>query len=222
MYTSKKIGMKNLKTGLLIAFVGIFSLGMNAQNYDKAPKMGVKGGLSLSNLYVDNIDDDEMLTGFNIGLFAKFPLAEKFALQTEAYYTNKGAKLTYDDSFGSGSTKFKLDYIEVPLLAVYNITQNFNVHAGGYVGYLISGKVTNESESGAFDFVEDLNTDDFNRIDAGLAFGLGYDFNPINIGVRYYYGLTVVGKEQTFSGFNLTFPDAKNSALQVYACFSFN
>lgn len=214
--------MKNLKTGVLIAFIGIFCAGMSAQNYDKAPKVGVKGGLSLSNLYVDNIDDDEMLTGLNIGLFAKFPLSEKFALQTEAYYTNKGAKLTYDNIVATGTTKFKLDYIEVPLLAVYNITENLNVQAGGYVGYLISGKVTNESESGVFDFVDDLNTDDFNRIDAGLAFGLGYDFNPINIGVRYYYGLTVVGKEQNLSGFNLTFPDAKNSALQVYACFAFN
>ena len=214
--------MINFKQTVLLGIVAIFSVSMTAQNYDKAPKIGVKGGLSFSNLYVDNIDDDEMLTGFNIGMFAKFPLSEKFAIQTEAYYTNKGAKLTYNNLLATGTTKFKLDYIEVPLLAVYNISNNFNIHAGGYVGYLISGKVTNESESGAFDFVEDLNTDDFNRIDAGLAFGLGYDFNPINIGVRYYYGLTVVGKEQTFSGFNLTFPDAKNSALQVYASFSFN
>lgn len=221
MVTSKN-KMKNLKKGLLLGLLGIFSVGMNAQNYDKAPKIGVKGGLSFSNLYVDNIDDDEMLTGFNIGMFAKFPLSEKFAIQTEAYYTNKGAKLTYDNLLATGTTKFKLDYIEVPLLAVYNISNNFNIHAGGYVGYLISGKVTNESDSGTFDFVEDLNTDDFNRIDAGLTAGIGYDFNPINIGIRYYYGLTTVGKEQSFSGFNLTFPDAKNSALQVYASFSFN
>lgn len=214
--------MINLKQTVLLGIVAIFSVSMTAQNYDKAPKIGVKGGLSFSNLYVDNIDDDEMLTGFNIGMFAKFPLSEKFAIQTEAYYTNKGAKLTYDNVLATGTTKFKLDYIEVPLLAVYNISNNFNIHAGGYVGYLISGKVTNESESGAFDFVEDLNTDDFNRIDAGLTAGIGYDFNPINIGIRYYYGLTTVGKEQSFSGFNLTFPDAKNSALQVYASFSFN
>jgi long-subunit fatty acid transport protein len=214
--------MKNLKTGLLITLVGIFSVEMSAQNYDKAPKIGVKGGLSFSNLYVDNIDDDEMLTGFNIGLFAKFPLAEKFAFQTEVYYTNKGAELTYNESFATGSTKFKLDYIEVPLLAVYNVTNNFNIHAGGYVAYMISGKVTNESDPGIFDFESQLNTDDFNRFDAGLAAGIAFDFDPISIGARYYYGLTEVGKEQNYSGFNLTFPDAKNSVLQVYASFYFN
>ena len=214
--------MKNLKKVLVLCLLGIFSVGMNAQNYDKAPKIGIKGGLSLSNLYVDTIDDDQMLTGFNIGLFAKFPLSESFAVQTEAYYTNKGAELTYNETFATGTTKFKLDYIEVPLLIVYNITNNFNIQVGGYVAYMISGKVTNESNSGIFDFEGNLNTDDFNRLDAGLAAGIGYDFDPISVGARYYFGLTNVGKEQNYSGFNLTFPDAKNSVLQVYASFAFN
>lgn len=211
--------MKNLKKGLLVGLIGIMSMGMNAQNYDKAPKIGVKGGLSFSNLYVDDIDDDQMLTGFNIGLFAKFPIAESFAVQTELYYTNKGAELTYNENFGT--TKFKLDYIEVPLLMVFNITNNFNIQAGGYAGYMISGKVTNESD-GPFDFENELNTDDFNRLDAGLTGGIGFDFEPITVGARYYYGLTKVGKEQSYSGFNATFPDAKNSVLQVYASFAFN
>jgi hypothetical protein len=219
---SKKNKMKNLKKGLVIGLVALFSATTFAQNFDKAPQIGVKGGLSFSNLYVDNIDDDEMLTGFNIGMFAKFPMTSTVAIQTEVYYTTKGAKLTYNDNFATGSTKFKLDYIEVPLLVVYNVTDMFNIQAGAYAAYMISGKVTNESDPAAFDFEGELDTEDFNRFDAGLAAGIAFDFNPISVGARYYYGLTKVGKEQNYSGFNAIFPDAKNSVLQVYASFSFN
>ena len=53
--------MKNLKKGLFIVVVALFSATTSAQNFDKAPQIGVKGGLSFSNLYADEVDDDEML-----------------------------------------------------------------------------------------------------------------------------------------------------------------
>lgn len=213
--------MKNLKqviTTLLL--VGLTQI-MVSQTTTSA-KIGVKGGVNFSNLYVDNVDDNNMLTGFNLGLFAKVPITKFFSVQPEIYYTGKGSELTYNNFFATGTAKFKLNYIEVPVLAVINITESINIHAGPYMAYLINGKVTNESNVTLFNFANDLKTEDFNRFDAGLAVGAGLDFDSLSLGVRYNYGLSQVGKERNIGGNNFTYPDGKNSVFNIYAAFSFN
>jgi len=211
--------MKNSKiilASLVLTFMGYTN--SNAQS--NVTKFGVKGGVNFSNLYTDNADDENVLTGFNIGLYAKVPVTNSISIQPEIYYTGKGAEVVYNNSFASGTAKFKLNYIEVPVMLVANVTKNFNVQVGPYAGYLISGKTTNES--GTYNFQDNINTDDFNKIDAGVAAGLGLDLETVSFGVRYNYGLTKVGKERSYSGTNYTFPDGKNSVLSFYGAFSFN
>ena len=210
--------MKNSKiilASLVLTFMGYTN--SNAQS--NVTKFGVKGGVNFSNLYTDNADDENVLTGFNIGLYAKVPVTNSISIQPEIYYTGKGAEVVYNNSFASGTAKFKLNYIEVPVMLVANVTKNFNVQVGPYAGYLISGKTTNES--GTYNFQDNINTDDFNKIDAGVAAGLGLDLETVSFGVRYNYGLTKVGKERSYSGTNYTFPDGKNSVLSFYGAFSF-
>ena len=192
----------------------------NSNAQSNVTKFGVKGGVNFSNLYTDNADDENVLTGFNIGLYAKVPVTNSISIQPEVYYTGKGAEVVYNNVFASGTAKFKLNYIEVPVMLVANVTKNFNVQVGPYAGYLISGKTTNES--GTYNFQDNINTDDFNKIDAGVAAGLGFDLETVSFGVRYNYGLTKVGKERNYSGTNYTFPDGKNSVLSFYGAFSFN
>jgi hypothetical protein len=211
--------MKNSKiilAALVLSFMGY----TNANAQSNVTKFGVKGGVNFSNLYTDNADDENVLTGFNVGLYAKVPVTNSISIQPEIYYTGKGAEVVYNNAFASGTAKFKLNYIEVPVMLVANVTKNFNVQVGPYAGYLISGKTTNES--GTYNFQDNINTDDFNKIDAGVAAGLGIDLETVSFGVRYNYGLTKVGKERNYSGTNQTFPDAKNSVLSFYGAFSFN
>lgn len=211
--------MKNSKKLIFASLALSFMTFTSVQAQENVAKFGVKGGVNFSNFYTDNVDDNNVLTGFNVGLFAKMPIAENIALQPEISYTGKGAELVYNNAFVSGTAQFKLDYIEVPLLLVVNITKNFNVHAGPYVAYMISGKTTNKSDSGSYNFEDNIDVDDFNRFDAGVAGGIGLDLDPISFGVRYNYGLTQIGKDDSSS--NFTSPDAKNSVLSVYAAFGF-
>jgi hypothetical protein len=212
--------MKNSK--IILASLVLTVMGFTNSNAQSSnvTKFGVKGGVNFSNLYTDNADDENVLTGFNIGLYAKVPVTNSISVQPEIYYTGKGAEVVYNNAFASGTAKFKLNYIEVPVMLVANVTKNFNVQVGPYAGYLISGKTTNES--GTYNFQDNINTDDFNKIDAGVAAGLGLDLETVSFGVRYNYGLTKVGKERSYSGTNYTFPDGKNSVLSFYGAFSFN
>ena len=211
--------MKNSKKLIFASLVITFMTLTNANAQDSASKFGVKGGVNFSNLYTEDVDDNNVLTGFNVGFFAKLPISNNIALQPEISYTGKGAELVYNNALVSGTAQFKLDYIEVPLLLVVNVTKNFNIHAGPYAAYMVSAKTTNKSDSGSYNFEDNIDTDDFNKFDAGLAGGVGLDFEPVSFGVRYNYGLTKIGKEDSSTSFSS--PDAKNSVLSVYAAFAF-
>jgi hypothetical protein len=198
------------------------SFGMlHAQNDNVTTEFGVKGGFNMSNFLSDDDEatDENILYGFNAGVYATLPISNFVAIQPEVLFTTRGSELEYDTELGSGNTKFKLNYIEVPLLVRVNITKNFNLQAGGYASYLVSSKVTGD---GAIDFEEEIDTDDLNKFDAGIVAGVGVDFSPISIGVRYNYGLTTIGKERTIAGETYRFPDAKNSNLSVYLSYKLN
>jgi hypothetical protein len=215
--------MKNSRNLVLASFLlSCFAItGSHAQDKMlKAPTIGFKGGVNFSNLYTDNVDDNNVLTGFNAGLYAKLPVTNNIAIQPEIYYTTKGAEVVYNNAFANGTAQFKVNYVEVPVLLVMNLTDNFNIQFGPYAAYMVSGKTTNNSN--LFASEGELDTDDFNKFDAGLAAGVGIDFELLNFGVRYNYGLTKVGKERNYNGTNYTYPDAKNSVLNFYVGFALN
>ena len=188
-----------------------------AAEHSLSPKFGLKGGLNLSNLYVDNVQDENMKTSFNLGLYAKIPVAKGFSIQPELIYSGKGAKLTYNNVLlGTGEYRFNLNYVEVPVLAVVNIVKNLNLQAGGYASYLATANISRlNSSAGTVDKIKDLKTDDFNRFDYGLAGGLGLDVQNFTIGARYNYGLKEVGKGNTSVAGQVT-KNSKNSVISLY------
>ncbi len=216
--------MKKLFLTLTTAFVLICTTltQAKAQDDELKARFGIKGGVNFSNLYTKDVDENNVLTGFNLGVFAKLPIASFLAIQPELYFTTKGGESTYNNAFVKGTARFNVNYLELPVLVVVNISKYFNVHAGPYAAFLLNGKATNKSNVTLFDFEDNLDTNDFNKLDFGLAAGIGVDLGGVGFGARYNYGLTKVGKERTFLGTNYTFPDGKNSVLSVYASFSLN
>jgi hypothetical protein len=203
--------MKNLKRVLAVVLVTLGTT--NAiQAQESGASLGIKGGLNMSNLYTEDVDDENVLAGFNIGLFAQLPITSSLA---------KGAELQYNNAFAEGTGKFRLNYIEVPVLLKANLTKNFNVQFGPYAAFLVDSKITNESADGSYNFEENVDEDDLNKFDFGVAAGVGFDFDSFGIGARYNYGLSTVGKERTVLGQTYTFPDSKNSVLSVYAAIKF-
>ncbi len=216
--------MQKLK---LLAFTmvmaGTLALSQKATAQDAKFRIGVKGGLNLTNLYTDDetVDKENMLVGFHGGAFFKIPINERVGLQPEVLFSTKGAKYEYKSFFGGneGELKFRLNYVDVPVMLMVNLTDNLNIQAGPYFGILLSSKLTNEIEDGDA-ITEEIDKDDFNTTDYGISAGLGFDFDKLSFGARYNYGLSKVGKERDFLGTSYTFPDAKNSNFQLYISIS--
>jgi len=184
-----------------------------------SPKFGIKGGLNLSNLYTDKADDNNLKAGLNLGLYSKIPLTKGLSIQPELIYSSKGAKLTYNNIlFGKGEYRFNLNYVEVPLLLVVNLAKNFNLQGGGYVSYLASANIKDLKNDGTIKDIKDLKAENFNRVDYGLAGGIGVDVMNFTIGARYNYGLKELGSSGLAG--QLT-KNSKNSVISLYIGLGF-
>jgi hypothetical protein len=180
------------------------------------PKFGVKVGANLANLYVDNVEDENMKVGLNVGLLAKIPLVRGLSIQPELLYTSKGAKLNYNNIlFGKGEYRYNLNYVELPVLAVINLAKNLNLNAGGYAAYLVSANVKDLNEDGTVTGIKEFNADNFNRVDYGLVGGFGLDVQNFTIGARYNYGLREVG-ESGSGGASKFLENSKNSVITLF------
>jgi hypothetical protein len=184
------------------------------------PKLGIKAGVNLSNMYVDDVSDENMKVGLNAGFFAKLPVARGFSIQPELLYSSKGAKEEYDNFLeGEGEYRFNLNYVELPVLAVFNVGRNFNLHLGPYVSYLAGVNIKDLKDNGTIDEIAELDADNFNRFDYGLVGGLGVDISNFTLGARYNYGLREIGKSDNITSQLLK--NSKNSNVSIYIGLGF-
>ena len=197
-----------------LSLLGFISLSNAQESSTTGARFGVKGGVNFTNLYVDDVDDTNMLTSFNAGVFVELPITQGVAIVPELNYSRKGSEVQNTILTETYKSKFKLSYLEMPVLLKLNLVPNFNLHAGPYVAYLLNAKTDVVDENG--DRVEsfEYDTDDFNKLDFGLSAGLGFDFNNFGIGARYNYGLSEIDKDNNANG-------AKNSAFNLYVALKF-
>jgi len=213
-----------MKTGKMktIALIALFALGFGSTSFAQKSVTGVKGGLNLSSLSTDGNDDKNLKMGFHAGVFSKIPFSESFAIQPELLYSGKGIKLNYDESgVAEGDTKFNLNYIDLPVKLVFNLSEDFEFQFGPYVSYLINANVDTDAEffGGDINSVDELDRDHFNSLDYGLTAGLGFDLDPMIFGLNYNLGLNQVAKDDDVSHDLLG--DAKNTVIQVYVGLKF-
>lgn len=181
----------------------------------QTPRGGIKGGLNLSNLYIDDVEDENVRTGLNVGIFTQLMLTPGFAIQPELLYSTKGAKADYNVVGIEGENKFNLNYVDIPVLATIKLGDDADIHIGPYFGYLVG--VSHSSESTLGSSFKELDRDEYEKWDFGLAGGLALNFNPISFGLRYNYGLKKIAKTQNAENI---IGDAKNSVAQVYVALN--
>lgn len=171
-------------------------------------RFGVKGGLNLSTVVGGDVDDTKTLVGFHLGGFAEINIVEKFFIQPELLFSAQGTKV--DGGFG-GDVDFKLNYLNIPVLAKYYIVDNkFSVEAGPQLGVLLSAKAEGE------------DIKDFTRsVDFGFNIGAGYNFTDnLAVGLRYTIGLSPLTDEDVDNTDDY-YDSAKNSNLALSLSYKF-
>jgi hypothetical protein len=202
----------------LMRVAGILLLTFGVTQYAQAqdePRIGVKGGLNVSNLYIDDVDDENARIGFHVGVYTQLLTSEAFALQPELLYTTKGSDNDFD--VADQSVSFNLNYLELPLLAVFKLGESAEIHLGAYASYLLGANI--DIDGDIIDGTDDLDKDDFNSFDYGLVGGFGLNFGAVQVGARYNFGLAEVADGLAAES---VLGDAKNSCAQLYVALNLN
>src|SRR5690606_14162220 len=180
-------------------------------SYNSTARAGIKGGVNLSNLIIDEPHDRHTRFGFHAGVYGQLFANEGFAIQPEINYSTKGNEVSSNFGVIDHETKFNLHYIDVPILAVFKLGNAVEIHAGPYWAYLVGASIDADGDVGD-DFIE-LDRDNFEKWDYGLVGGIGFNFNNIQIGARYNYGLKDIARSP---GARQMLGSSKNSVGQLY------
>ena len=198
--------LKILTVMVTIGFVGTFSNDVYAQM-----RAGIKGGLNVSNLYGDDVNDENARYGVNFVFYGQILSSDVFAIQPELLFSTKGSKVDYDGLLGDQTIKYNLSYLDLPVLAVFKLGESAEIHVGPYVSYLLGANVSTDGDWGSGN--EEIDRDQLKSFDYGLSGGFGLNFGAIQIGARYNYGLAEIADSNTS---DLFLGDSKNSVAQVY------
>ncbi|WP_276372560.1 porin family protein [Chryseolinea sp. H1M3-3] len=174
-------------------------------------KGGIKGGLNVSNLYVDEVDDENARFGFNIGFYGQVLSSDAFAIQPELLFSTKGSKVEYGGNFFDQTIKYNLSYLDLPVLAVFKLGESAEIHIGPYASYLLGASISHEGNLG--NDVDEIDKDHLKSFDYGLAGGFGLNFGNFQVGARYNYGLAKIADSDAAE---LLIGDSKNSVAQIY------
>jgi hypothetical protein len=204
-----------MKTKFLLLATLILITSSNVMSQDN--KSGLRGSLNLSNMYVDDVDDENLKPGFAVGVYFRNYISESVSIQPELNFSLKGTQINYNSFLGgSGKYRYNLSYIELPVLANFHVGESVYFSAGPYIATLVAVKVKDVDGDGSINSVEEYDRDNFNTLDYGVAAGVGFDFAGGTAGFRYNYGLVEVENDG-----NNALTNGKNSVFQFFIGFDF-
>jgi hypothetical protein len=188
--------MKKMRSTFVVAMLAVAVSASAQLNF------GVKGGMTMSNYYGDELSDKNVKIGFNVGLLADFEIGYNSAVQTGLLFLTKGSQ--YKGSFGSISGEVTVNpmYLQVPVHYAYKIAvtpgTRVVLHAGPYAAYGVGGK-SNVKLSISDKSVESKGVDvfgdnGFKPFDAGLGLGVGAELGSFLVDLGWDMGLVNIAR----------------------------
>lgn len=210
--------MKKVYATVIVLLSIVFTV--NAQDI----KFGAKGGVNIASV-TGEIESAGSKIGFHIGGMAEIPISTDFFVQPELLFSSQG--YTVDNGTGV------LNYINLPVIGKYFITEELSIEAGPQIGYLLSAtiKVDNVDNGGGNTDVPSPNTatktvsnkssssvsnnaveqdikEFFKSTDISFGIGAGYKLqNGINLSARYNFGISNISADSS--------ENVKNSLFMV-------
>jgi hypothetical protein len=192
-----------------------------------SPSFGIRGGVSSASMKGDAASSlNDLLdftngrittsnhTGFFGGGYVSIPVTAQLSVEPAVYYTQKGYELKGElnvkglDFLGANAkAKLTSSYIDIPLLLKGNFN-GFQVFAGPQISYLTKADLRTTAGLLGFNLLNKTMdaTEQFNRWDAGVTGGVGYQFaNGLNISAAYDHGLSRADKNKNMEAYNRSF-----------------
>ena len=195
--------MRKLTLIQLMGFLLMFNANLFAQEFT----FGLVGGLDIANSRLTNIPDEigdyrlyHPMLSFNANGHIGYKSAGFWGISLEPGYIQKGGVIQYDKDDRNDDVRYQLNYVQIPLLADFYLSDKISISVGPEFAYLINAKVKSNGESRNIPNYYDKNFE--------LSGIVGFNYNLhkyFDIGLRYNHGLTYTGK--------ITWTDKNNDFL---------
>lgn len=208
---------------LLFAFLAISTLSFAQAQ----PSFGIRGGMTSSGMKGDAVNSLQNILeytngaittsnhlGFFGGVNASIPVTDLVSIEPGLYYSQKGYQMRGELNLkgveflgANAQAKLTSHYIDLPVLLKLNFN-GLQLFAGPQVSYLAKADLRTTAGALGFNLLDKTMdaTDQFNRWDAGVTGGMGYQFtNGFNISASYEHGLSKLDANKSFDSYNRGF-----------------
>lgn len=179
---------------------------------------GLKGGYNYSNVYGDGAKpfDFKGYNAFHAGAYGQIGFNNFASVQFELLYSRKGFESNSSGTGAAFKMNRRLDYLQVPVMFVGNITETLSFHIGPQISLL-----TKVLENGTDVSIADNG---YNSVDYGGVAGVEARLGPARLGARYDLGFGKIYNSNKYSLQTTPMPirdRVSNGTLQLYVGIGF-
>lgn len=175
-----------MKKLVLLAAVLLSSVGVFAQHEVGSINIQPKVGINIADM--TDVDDSDARIGFVVGAEAEYQVSDLFSITGGLLYSQQGTEIN--------DHKFKLDYLNVPILANVYVVKGLAVKLGIQPAFNIND-----------DDIEGVKSFDF-----AIPVGASYEYSNFQLDARYNWGVTKAFDEG----------DSKHSVFQITLGYKFS
>ncbi len=177
---------------MMIAAMMLMSMGAFAQNEVGQVTLKPMVGMNLATM--TKTTDSKMRVGLAAGVEGEYGVAENFSVTAGVLYSMQGVKFSDSgDIYGTNvkmDLTYKLDYINIPILANYYIVKGLAVKAGIQPAFKASAKVKAEASAGGYSGSDSKTLEGVKGFCLSIPFGLSYEYSDFVLDARYNLGVT--------------------------------
>ena len=208
-----------MKKILFIASLVMLCMSANAQKAVGTLTFQPKVGLNIAR-NTDAEGTDPRL-GLAIGSELEYQIKPKFSVAAGFLYSMQGCRESGETGYGYATMTYKLDYINIPIVANVYVYKGLALKFGIQPGFNISSKVTVDmnGSSGTRSISRDVKT-----FDLAIPVGLSYETKfGLVVDARYNIGVTKVYDACYYNSYTDTFEElvSRNCVAQLTVGYKF-
>lgn len=198
-----------MKKVLVVAALMLSSVSTFAQHAVGSFNLQPKVGVNIANL--TEVKDSDPRIGLAAGVEGEYQASDIFSVSAGVLYSMQGAKQEYSILKQTFKNTYKLDYINVPIMANVYVTKGLAVKLGVQPGFMVSGSENSKLNIpvASIGGTHDVKA---KSVDFSIPVGLSYEYNNFQLDARYNWGLTKAFENGK----------AKNSVFQITLGYKFD
>ena len=209
-----------MRKTLLVAATMLLSVCANAQRAVGTWTLQPKAGINIAKM--TNTENGKVRWGLVAGAELGYQASPLLSITAGALYSQQGVNSDVDIYYNNSNSQpdvrmemtFKMDYVNIPILANFYVADGLAVKMGIQPGFLINDKVEvskfgDSTETGLKDFYRDANADvNISSVDFAIPLCISYEFSNVVLDARYNLHLTnaisALGESTKHSVFQIT------------------